>query len=238
MSRRIGCQEVVERSLAAEYLADRMAEDEEAAFEEHYLTCARCQEELRLAAALRSVLDEPGPARRPRRRLALGLAAAAALAALFLARSGGPPPGIAELGAVHQPPIYLPVPVRAEVEPADSLFDRAMRHYDAGRYGEAIEGLEAAIEAGADPAPSWFFLGASRLMEDRPRDAAEAFRRVLDASPNPYVPEAHYYQAKALLRLGVADEAAAHLRRVDESAGALAARAAALADTVEARRRR
>ena len=39
-------------------MTGKLSEREAAAFESHYLTCVRCQEELRLAAAIREELGE------------------------------------------------------------------------------------------------------------------------------------------------------------------------------------
>jgi hypothetical protein len=79
-----------------------------------------------------------------------------------------------------------------------------------------------------------FFAGASLLMTDRPADAAEAFHGVIRGGDTPYLTEARYYLAKALLRLGRADEALRELRAAASGMTEIAAEARALADSVEA----
>jgi tetratricopeptide (TPR) repeat protein len=243
------CERAADEGWPARYLAGRHSPADEQAFELHLLGCPRCEEELRLAAAVRGALagrpavavDAPSTSSPPRphrwtRRAAplVGLALAAVLAGVFLLRRG-PPEKLARLGEVDEAPVYLGVPVRADPARGDSLFDAAMAAYAAGRWREASDGLEAALAAGVDPAPAAFFKGAALLMLDRPRPAAAAFARSAVAGDTPYRDEARLYRAKALLRLGQADAARAELRRVrrpptDELGGW----AAALADSVEA----
>jgi hypothetical protein len=50
------CGAVAREAWVERYLTGRLTEPEAAAFESHYLTCLRCQEELRLAAAVREEL--------------------------------------------------------------------------------------------------------------------------------------------------------------------------------------
>jgi len=52
------CDVIVDGELIERYLAGALSETEAEALESHYLTCARCQNELRLAAAIRDVLPE------------------------------------------------------------------------------------------------------------------------------------------------------------------------------------
>jgi hypothetical protein len=52
------CDAIVDAGLIERYLAGTLSEAETEAVESHYLTCARCQNELRLAAAIREVLPE------------------------------------------------------------------------------------------------------------------------------------------------------------------------------------
>ena len=50
------CGAVARKGWVERYLTGKLPEPEAAAFESHYLTCLRCQEELRLAAAIREEL--------------------------------------------------------------------------------------------------------------------------------------------------------------------------------------
>ena len=92
--------EITDRALIEGYVAGRLGEADTEAFESHYLTCERCQNELRLALAIREALPEVREAglhapaepevnvisRRFRGRTAAALAAAAVLAGLLLVR--------------------------------------------------------------------------------------------------------------------------------------------------------
>lgn len=245
MSESLTCAAVAERALIERYVTGRLGPDEAAGLEEHYLTCARCRQDVRLAAAIRRVL--PGVSEKPalpRRRMVrfgigVGLAAAGVAAVLLVS----PPPGrlsgsLASLGAVLEPPVYLGVQVRATPARADSLFESAMAAYAERRYEVAAEGLRAALEAGVDRPPAEFFLGASALMQDQRRDAAAAFRRVIDLGDTPYRLEARFYLAKALLRLGQGDAALEQLRQTGIGPDEIGVQARALAESVEVTLRR
>ena len=58
MAESLTCDAIVDGDLIERYLAGTLSEAEVEALESHYLTCARCQDELRLAAAIREVLPE------------------------------------------------------------------------------------------------------------------------------------------------------------------------------------
>ncbi|MGD2216950.1 MAG: zf-HC2 domain-containing protein [Gemmatimonadales bacterium] len=58
MAEPLTCDAVVDEGLIGRYLAGMLSEVEVEALESHYLTCARCQNELRLATAIRDVLPE------------------------------------------------------------------------------------------------------------------------------------------------------------------------------------
>jgi len=241
------CDEFVAGFVIERYVAGQLSESETVAFEEHLLVCDRCQRELTLAVAVREALPaaetppeqadaEPVTIRRlPWRGMgvAITLAAAAVATILILPRGrvSGP---VAELGRVTQPPIYLGVPVRQAPARPDSVFGAAMSAYTAGDYSEAVAGLEAALAAGSDPAPSQFFRGASLLLLDRDRDAAGAFEAVVTAGESPYLAEAHYYLAKTLLRSGDAEGALAQLESASSADSEIAALSRALADSVTA----
>ena len=54
----MSCNAIVDEGLIERYLAGRLSEAEVEALESHYLTCARCQTDVRLGAAIRDVLPE------------------------------------------------------------------------------------------------------------------------------------------------------------------------------------
>ncbi len=100
MEHKLNCDEITDRALIEGYVGDRLGEADAEAFESHYLTCERCQNELRLALAIREALPEVREAgllapaepevgvisRRFKVRTAAALAAAAILAGLLLVR--------------------------------------------------------------------------------------------------------------------------------------------------------
>ncbi len=100
MEHKRNCDEITDRALIEGYVGDRLGEAETDVFESHYLTCERCQNELRLALAIREALPEVREAglhapaesevsvisRRFKVRTAAALAAAAVLAGLLLVR--------------------------------------------------------------------------------------------------------------------------------------------------------
>ena len=230
------CDLVADAGLIERYVAGRLSDDESARLETHYLTCARCQDDIRLATAIRAA----GP---PRRRttavpwLPISVAALAAGVVLVVLARSGPSAAMTRLGTVRTPPVYLGIEVRGPGSAGDSLFEAAMRDYAAARYDSAASGLEAALRAGVDSAPAEFFLGASRLVAGANDGAAEAFRRVIALGPTPYLAEAHFYLAKALLRQGRAGDALDQLGQVGQADEAVSAEASELADSVRSHRR-
>jgi TolA-binding protein len=146
---------------------------------------------------------------------------------------------LAALGGVLQAPVYLGIPVRVEPpNAADATFRTAMVAYGAGQFAEAARGLGEALRAGADSAPAEFFLGASWLMTGQAEAAAAAFARTIALGETPYLPEARYYRAKALLRLGRGREALAELEQVGAAAAIIGRDARVLADSIREALRR
>ena len=229
------CDAVAERGLAERYVAGRLRDGADLeAFEAHLLVCDAFREEVRLGLTVRAELPAAASGRGRRAWLiGVGLAVAAGLATVTVLRPGGGD-RVRSLGTIRQPPIYLGVPIREAPTPIDSLFNAAMRAYAAGDYATATAGLERALAAGVDsaPAPALFFLGASRLVTGQAAAASDAFRRVIALGDTPYLPEAHYYLAKALLTEGKGGAAVRELRAVAAADSAVAASAAALADSV------
>lgn len=226
--------------MAERYVAGSLSPEEAEAFEEHLLECESCREEVRLAETIREALLEDEPPARGELPAWLRIAAALAmvtslvLVAIVLVPGDDVDPGLAELGRVVQAPVYLGTSVRAPEGRPDSLFADAMDVYVAEDYAVAVDGLRATLAAGGDEPPVHFFLGASLLMIDRPEEAAEAFAAVEAAGDSPYLDEARFYRAKALLRQGDADAALDFLRDAADGGGAVAGHAAMLADSVRA----
>jgi len=119
--------------------------------------------------------------------------------------------------------------VRVDPDSATALADQGIAAYESGDFARAAALLGSA--AGLDPTPAvHFFLGIARLKAGAADSALVALRGALDPPGNPYAAEARFYLAKAWLALGQADSALAQLAAVPPDA-AIAARAAALADT-------
>lgn len=221
----------------ARYLAGTLEAEAVEAFELHMVDCPSCQAALRGGAALRKVLRatpvrcaEPRPVLRSLRWV-VPLGAAAAVFTLWLALPHETPLG--RLGRFGAAPALGVLPVRGDADSAASLVRRGMDEYLAGRYREA-----ARFFAGSDSlSPSEtaaFYGGVSALFSGDAAGAIVVLRRLTQSADDPYAPEAHFYSAKAWLRLGRADSALAHLAAVPPSSGAMSAHAAALADSVKA----
>ncbi|HSG82874.1 MAG TPA: zf-HC2 domain-containing protein, partial [Gemmatimonadota bacterium] len=58
MAEQLNCEAIIDAGLIEQYLAGMLSEAEIEAFESHYLTCDRCQNELRLAATIKDALPE------------------------------------------------------------------------------------------------------------------------------------------------------------------------------------
>lgn len=225
---------------AEQYVAERMTKSEREAFEDHFVTCAECQREVRLAGAVRSGLGAPNGAAtraqprsgaRTQRWIGAGVALAAGIAAIAILRMG-PSPALAALGGVLEPPMYLGVAVRGTPGRADAIFNRAMNAYTARNYAGAIAGLRAALAAGQDSVPTEFFLGASQLLSNDARGAAATLSRVVAKGDTPYRDEALLYEAKALLRLGLGRDARDVLARHKPTDPVLAGILSALSDSI------
>ncbi|MHB1861441.1 MAG: tetratricopeptide repeat protein [Gemmatimonadaceae bacterium] len=227
------CDEADDQGFPERYAAGTLDDAAVARFESHFLTCANCQQAVALAATVRRAA---APRRNVVRRwlapAGAVLAAGLALFAQIHLRAGD---AVRSLGRLDAAPAYAGVAVRGATSPLDSAFGAAMGAYAAGHYDSAIPRLRALAASGAAPAPVNFFLGASLLMTRQPGPAAEAFARVIAAGNNPYVADAHWYRALALLQQDRPGRAAAELRAAG-TAGPNAVRAADLLHRLEARR--
>jgi hypothetical protein len=237
--------------LAARFVAGTLTGDDIERFDAHLLECSQCQAEVALAMRVRAVgrdaLQDTSRAAglAPNtRRWALPLVAIAAAAALLVwAPARGDRAALNAFGAVPTAPLYLGVAVRtgadSPVAAFDSAFEHAMRQYEAESWRDAHQSLHTLAErpdvGEALPAVR-FFAGAAALMSDDAERAEREFAMLLALDDSPYHAEAHFYRAKALLRLGRGSEAARELRSIRDVE--LAPRAAALADSIEGLRTR
>jgi hypothetical protein len=222
----------------AAYLAGRLDEFARADFETHMLLCERCQDELRFLSATRALAERHRPSLRASAWAAAALVAAAAVIVAVAWPRGAQPDSetLAALGRVDAAPVYFGLPVRGG-DNADSLFEAGMLAYDEGNWQTAERALRQAAALGSSPDVTWFFIGASALMADRAAFADSAFSRVIAQGEGPYLAEARFYRAKALLRVGDRSSAMTELARLPARA-AVTAHGAALADSLRSTRTR
>jgi TolA-binding protein len=122
--------------------------------------------------------------------------------------------------AIVTPPPYVALTTRSDATEDERAFEQAMTHYAAGRYAEAARVLGAVAARTPSLAHVQFFLGISELMEGRAEPARTALQRVVRSGAAPYADEAHFYLAKAALRLKQVEAARRELRvALDREAG-------------------
>ena len=253
------CRRVIGDEIAEQYVAGRLPEDDQVAYEQHYFQCARCFEELKNYRALRADLERVSAVshrqtRTTRRLLWVGAGTAAVLAiSLLTLRQLGvldrdveraapqepaveppPPPSLAELGALGPPP-YQPI-AGGTPDPATRTFRDAMRDYERGDYAASAKGLAAA--ARLDPASPQihFYLGASYLLSGDTAAAVAALQTTIDRGDSAYLEDARFYLAKALIRRGDLDEARAGLLKIASLKGDREREARTLLAALDARR--
>lgn len=229
------CERIDAAGMPEQYAAGTLPRPELQYFEAHLLVCARCQSSVETAAAVRRVpLVAPPSAKRPGsyRWLGIALAAASIAVVTFWPRAGA---RFRDLSTLATPPIYEGIPVRGPAVSGESLFASGMRAYAAHEYPRARHQLAAALAAGADVQPTAFFLGASDLMDHDARAARDHFSAVIAAGESPYLHEAHYYRALALLREGDAHSALGDLDAIAPGTDSIAGVARSLAARVRER---
>src|SRR5450432_3513724 len=64
-----------------------------------------------------------------------------------------------------------------------TLYERATRAYDVGKYNEAIEEYQKAYEIGGDP-PMLYNIAQAYRLNDQPGEAVRFYRRYLQRAPN------------------------------------------------------
>jgi len=231
MSVPVLCSVAADGERVHRYVAGTLELDAVAQFETHLLGCAECQAAVRegvsVAAALRRVsAPVVDSVRAWRRRLWWTVPLAAAAGILWFVVSRESP--LERLGRVAEAPAFAAVPVRGDGDSLTELVDSGMAAYGRGRYRVAASLLGSVPVDRRTPGVR-FYLGIATLLGAK---AEEAIRLLADVpSESPYADEAHFFRAKAWLRLERADSALVELASVAGTV-ALAARAAALADSV------
>jgi len=210
------CEQIEAAEIAEKYVTGRLGEDQRAEFEDHFLGCTRCFEQVQLWQDVQAAM--PGRARRDYRWMAL-LAVAATLLVAWgavwlqvrsvprrtMARSTAPGAlagsaraalDVAALAAIS-PPHYSQPRWRAG---GQSGFELAMRRYSRGDYAGAASALLEVRKADRDNSAAEFFLGISYLMQGRDDEGIAHLKATIALGDSPELEEAHLYLAKALLR--------------------------------------
>jgi len=216
------------------YVAGTLSPTEEACFEIHLLECEECQRAVREGMVLREALLKRGERTRWRPLVWVSPLAAAAVVLLwlFLPLENE----IERLGRLEAVPVFTPLPVRTGADSGTAIIDRGMEHYRAHDFRRAAR--ELAVGARLEPGPGvQFFLGIAQLQTGAVEAAVGSLSAALEPDGNPYAAEAHFYLAKAWLRLNEADSALGHLEAIPSSASAIHTAAGALADSVREARR-
>jgi tetratricopeptide (TPR) repeat protein len=208
---------LTDHAMIERYVAGTASDEEAAAIEAHFLGCANCQKEVELAAAIKLGLSRTANKSAATRKWigpSLVLAAAAALT-IAVNISQRPRLKLEALGNLDSAPLYSSVAIRdAAPSSGTSSFDEGVAAYNQHRYGEAATAFARARTQNSGSASAIFFLGASLLMNGKSQEAVSAFADVAAIGEGPYLAEADYLRAKALLRLGNASEA---LRALDQA---------------------
>jgi tetratricopeptide (TPR) repeat protein len=218
------CDQIEREEIIEKYLTGRLDRAVQEEFEAHYFSCSKCLQKLQVSRLLQEKLWEQGEkilpqAQKPYRvrtgRRAWAISAAAvvlivAAAALWwqFRRPGQPPAGTNEIPssllmlARIEPPSYIRPALRGAEDDAAERFQIGMKCYVEGRYGEAIPDLRTAAELNPNRAGIRFFLGICLLLTEKTNEGIGELRKTISLGDSPYLEEAHFYLAKALLRKG------------------------------------
>ena len=101
--------------------------------------------------------------------------------------------------ARFEPPAYVPQTFRSAESEATAQFREAMQQYVGKDYRAAIRGLRTASELDPEAPHAGFFLGICYLLTDQVEPGIAALRKTIALGDSPYLEEAHFYLAKALL---------------------------------------
>ncbi|MBI5082998.1 MAG: hypothetical protein HZB13_00140 [Acidobacteria bacterium] len=228
----MNCRGIAANNVIERYSAGTLSQAERDAFELHYFSCADCFEALETIQAIQQELKRAGP-QRSQPSWWWGAAAAVVGAGLLLALSGSPqvewarivtkPPHastpLIQLTDIR-PPQYRQFTYRGAAAAVDPVFERAMAHFQSGRYAQAFPALSSVLPASPRYWEARHFGGVCLVLLDRPAQALEWLDVVIAQSGRtPFEEEAHYYRAMALLLAGRGPEGRAELGRVAEMHG-------------------
>ncbi len=120
-----------------------------------------------------------------------------------------------------EPPRYSPRVLRGAADEATVSFQQGMKGYVAGDYGAAIRSLRQAGQLDPERPDIAFFLAASELLAGNIAGAVGEFERTIAMGDTPFLEEAHFYLAKALLKRGDVRGARRELTAVADIQGEL-----------------
>jgi tetratricopeptide (TPR) repeat protein len=129
-----------------------------------------------------------------------------------------PVPSLEEL-ARFEPPVYRPSTLRGVPDEATARFLRGMEAYRKADYKEAVADLRLAASADPDAPHVRFFLGIGHLMLSQGDLGIDRLRGTIALGGSPYLEDAHFYLAKALLSRNDLAGAEAELKRVVQLRG-------------------
>jgi len=221
----VDCQRVEQKEMIEKYLAGKLAEAEAEAFEQHYLGCQSCFDELRFHHATAIELrnkhsTSPQKVAMPRAVWWPWAVAAAAILLLTLVsvpvfyrrqdpeivqtpipqQSDSPQAIIAQLASVEASP-YVPLTLRGgSGSPASERFQLGMERYSRRDYASASGLLEQAVGLKPNLQPALFYLGVSQLLTDQPDKAIATLSALVRIEATPYLEESHWFLAKAFLK--------------------------------------
>jgi tetratricopeptide (TPR) repeat protein len=236
------CGEVSRHDIVEQYVLAQLGDEERDSFEQHYFECARCFELVRTYRDLQAELARTResivatPARSWIRQWAWLPAAAVVILVVSAvvrqrpgstivqppsvesqpaATSAAPPAAqssLDELARVEAPG-YTEGRLRGATDDAGTKFREGMARYQQRDYTGARSLLREASALDPKAPHIAFFLGVSNLLAARPDEAVDSLRATIALGDSPYLAEAHFYLAKAYVKLGRVAEAIRELER-------------------------
>jgi tetratricopeptide (TPR) repeat protein len=136
--------------------------------------------------------------------------------------------------ARFDPPAYIPPALRGAEDEAAERFRAGMMLYQEGRYDAAIPDFEAASDLNPKGAGIRFFLGICFLLTGQTEAGIGELQATISLGESVYLEEAHFYLAKAWLRLGRLPAARRELQQAIARHGGLAEEARQLIAQIDA----
>jgi len=250
------CETIRQRQIADEYRAGRLSPEDADDYEQHFLTCERCLEDLqfrdRVSQCIRAEGADLFAAEIEARRTARARRPEAARRSLGDWLSALFPPRPAWIGALAtvaalvvvtlmvnhgmetsarlkdlvNPTAFRYIPSDLRGGAGSEEFLHGMEAYSAGRYDEAAGWLKQSMQAGSRQGEVRFYLGVSLLLSGDASGARGALEEAARITPSSGL--YHWYLAQALLKCGNVGAAEKELAQVSATGGEFALQARAL----------